>query len=64
MWSDHLKVAGTADLIADYNGELAVIDWKTGSYVKKTNMFFIIFCKVQHIVICWPKCINWFQRKL
>jgi len=35
MWSDELKVAGTADLIADYNGELAVIDWKTAAYVKK-----------------------------
>jgi len=40
MWSDHLKVAGTADLIADYNGELAVIDWKTGSYVKKDEYVF------------------------
>ena len=40
MWSDHLKVAGTADLIADYNGELAVIDWKTGSYIKKDEYVF------------------------
>jgi len=40
MWSDHLKVAGTSDLIADYNGELAVIDWKTGSYIKKDEYVF------------------------
>ena len=40
MWSDRLKVAGTSDLIADYNGELAVIDWKTGSYVKKDEYVF------------------------
>jgi genome maintenance exonuclease 1 len=40
MWSDHLKVAGTADLVADYNGELAVIDWKTGSYIKKDQYVF------------------------
>jgi len=35
MWSDGLKVAGTSDLVADYEGELAVIDWKTAAYIKK-----------------------------
>lgn len=35
MWSDGLRVAGTSDLIADYEGELAVIDWKTATYIKK-----------------------------
>ena len=35
MWSDELKIAGTSDLIADYNGELAIIDWKTATYIKK-----------------------------
>ena len=35
MWSDGLKVAGTTDLVADYCGDLAIIDWKTASYVKK-----------------------------
>ena len=35
MWSEGLKVAGTSDLIADYEGELAVIDWKTSTYIKK-----------------------------
>lgn len=29
MMSDHLRVAGTVDLIAEWNGKLAVIDWKT-----------------------------------
>ena len=35
MWSEGLKVAGTSDLIADYEGELAVIDWKPAPYIKK-----------------------------
>ncbi|MBT4697559.1 MAG: hypothetical protein HOG73_09150 [Candidatus Marinimicrobia bacterium] len=35
MWSDSLRIAGTTDLIADYEGELAIIDWKTASYLKK-----------------------------
>ena len=40
MWSDGLKVAGTSDLIADYEGELAVIDWKTATYIKKEEFIF------------------------
>ena len=29
MYSNKLKVAGTSDLIAEYNGELSIIDYKT-----------------------------------
>ena len=29
MWSDSLGLAGTSDLVADYQGELSIIDWKT-----------------------------------
>jgi len=29
MYSDKLRVAGTSDLIAEYNGELSIIDYKT-----------------------------------
>lgn len=35
MMSDYLKVAGTVDLIAEWNGQLAVIDWKTSLKPKK-----------------------------
>lgn len=35
LYSDHLEVAGTVDCIAEYNGKLAVIDFKTSSKVKK-----------------------------
>lgn len=35
MWSDYLRVAGTVDCIAEYNGRLAVIDWKTSAKEKK-----------------------------
>lgn len=31
LYSRELKVAGTADIIAHFEGELAVLDWKTGS---------------------------------
>ena len=35
LYSDELKLAGRTDLIAEFNGELAVIDYKT-SRKKKT----------------------------
>lgn len=34
LYSDHLEVAGTVDCIAEYNGNLAVIDFKTSARVK------------------------------
>ena len=34
LYSDHLAVAGTVDCIAEYEGRLAVIDFKTSSRVK------------------------------
>ena len=34
LYSDHLEVAGTVDCIAEYNGKLAVIDFKTSARVK------------------------------
>ena len=35
LYSDHLKVAGTADCIAEYEGKLTVIDFKTSAKMKK-----------------------------
>ena len=37
LYSDHLEVAGTVDCIAEYDGKLAVIDFKTSSKVKERN---------------------------
>ena len=35
MYSDILRVAGTTDCIADYNGKLSIIDFKTSKKIKK-----------------------------
>ena len=37
LYSDHLQVAGTVDCIAEYEGKLAVIDFKTSSRVKRRD---------------------------
>lgn len=34
LWSDSLKLAGRVDCIAEYNGKLAIIDFKTSKKVK------------------------------
>jgi len=35
LYSDHLRLAGTVDCIAEYSGKLTVIDFKTSSKPKK-----------------------------
>ena len=58
MWSDELKIAGTSDLIADYNGELAIIDWKTAAYLKKEEWLLSHILQGRHTVECCMKCMD------
>ena len=37
LFSHHLRTAGTVDLVADFLGQPAIIDWKTSNYPKKRN---------------------------
>lgn len=37
LWSDRLKVAGTCDLIAEYDGKLSIIDYKTSAKPKRKD---------------------------
>lgn len=37
LYSDHLRVAGTVDCIAEYEGKMSVIDFKTSSRSKKRD---------------------------
>lgn len=37
LYSDHLEVAGTVDCVAEYEGKLSVIDFKTSSRVKSRD---------------------------
>jgi genome maintenance exonuclease 1 len=34
LYSDILRVAGTVDLIAEFDGQIAIIDWKTSTRIK------------------------------
>jgi len=37
MLSDHLRVAGTVDMIAEFDGKMSVIDWKTSAKEKSKS---------------------------
>lgn len=37
LYSDYLEVAGTVDCVAEYDGKLSVIDFKTSSRVKESK---------------------------
>jgi genome maintenance exonuclease 1 len=37
LYSDHLEVAGTVDCIAEYNGKMSVIDFKTSKRLKRRD---------------------------
>ena len=37
LFSHHLRTAGTVDLVAEWDGKMAIIDWKTSRYPKKRD---------------------------
>jgi genome maintenance exonuclease 1 len=43
LWSHDLEVAGTVDLVAEFDGEMAIIDWKTSNWPKKRNQIHSYF---------------------
>lgn len=45
MWSDSLELAGTVDLIADWKGVPAIIDWKTTSHLKTEKDIIGYWCQ-------------------
>jgi len=37
LFSHHLRTAGTVDLVAEWDGKMAIIDWKTSKWAKKRH---------------------------
>ena len=42
LYSDHLKCAGQVDCIAEFDGELSIIDFKTSRYIKKKEKIKVV----------------------
>lgn len=58
LYSDVLKVAGTADCIGEYNGKLCVIDFKTSNNNKNTDMVEDYFLQCTAYAIMWHELTN------
>ena len=53
LFSHHLKIAGTCDLIADYDGRLSIIDYKTSTKRKRKDWiegYFLQCCLYSYLL--------------
>lgn len=55
LYSDYLGVAGRVDCIAEYNGRLAVIDFKTSKNTKKREWITNYFIQEAFYSIAWEE---------
>jgi len=55
LYSDHLGVAGTVDCIAEYEGKLSVIDFKTSSKPKTREMIANYFMQTSAYAVCFEE---------
>ena len=55
LFSEHLGLAGRVDCIAEYNGELSVIDFKTSSKIKKKEWITDYFLQSCAYAIMWEE---------
>jgi genome maintenance exonuclease 1 len=55
MFSHHLRLAGTVDCIAEYNGKLSIIDFKTASKPKKHDWIHSYFMQCAAYAIMYEE---------
>jgi len=53
LYSDHMKIAGTVDCVAEYNGVLSIIDFKTSTNNKTRDMIDDYFKQCTAYAIAW-----------
>lgn len=53
MWSDRLRIAGRVDCIAEYDGKLSIIDFKTSNNNKDRGMIEDYFLQTTAYAIMW-----------
>lgn len=56
LYSNHLRLAGTVDCIADYQGKLSVIDFKTSSRQKREDQIESYFLQTTAYAIMFEEC--------
>ena len=55
LFSRYLGIAGTVDCIAEYNGELAIIDFKTSKNLNQKSGLNTTSCSVVRMHVCFMK---------
>lgn len=55
LYSDHLGVAGRVDCVAEYNGKLSIIDFKTSKRPKKAEYITNYFIQEAAYAIMWEE---------
>ena len=55
LYSDHLKIAGRCDCIAQFNGVPSIIDFKTSRYIKKKEKISHYFAQGAAYAIMWEE---------
>lgn len=55
LYSNKLKLAGTPDCIADYGGDLSVIDFKTSTKIKQEKWIHGYFCQTAAYAIMFEE---------
>lgn len=55
LYSDYLKIAGTADLVAEWNGKLAIIDYKSSNKNKEEDWIQDYWVQTAIYAIAWEE---------
>lgn len=55
LYSDHLKVAGRVDVVAEFDGQLSIIDFKTSKRAKKEEYVTSYYCQESAYAIMWEE---------
>lgn len=58
LYSDHLEVAGTVDCIAEFDGKLSVIDFKTSSRVKEHDDIYDYYMQCSAYAVAFEELTN------
>lgn len=55
LYSDYLKIAGTADLVAEWDGKLAIIDYKSSNKNKEADWIVDYWIQTSIYAIAWEE---------
>lgn len=55
LYSDYLKLAGRVDMVAEWDGVISIIDWKTSKKQKETKWITNYFIQESSYAIMWEE---------